>query len=271
MLNPDKTIFKDMRNINLKRGLFVELVLENAVSFKKSVDAISVLIDEAEFDVGKEGLSLKATDPSQISMVDYSLDKKAFKEYKIEGETKLGIDLDFFGSVLNRAKVGDSLRMSLNEQKSKLLLSFVGSQKRVFEVPLIDINSSKSPSPKIEFDAEIKLNADVLKDGLKDAALISTHITLGVDAEKFFMKAHSSKGKVNIEALAKDSKSIYEIKSKREAEAMFPLDYLADIVKTSSAEGPVTVKLKNNAPVQVSYEIDKAKISYFLAPRIESE
>ncbi len=249
----------------------MELVLENAVSFKKSVDAISVLIDEAEFDVSENGLQLKATDPSQIAMVDFSLDKSAFKELKVNGETKLGIDLDFFSSVLNRAKATDSLRLSLNEQKSKLLVTFVGAQKRVFEVPLLDINSSKLPSPRIDFDAEIKLNADVLKDGLKDAALISTHITLGVDEEKFFMKAHSSKGRVQSEAFVKDGKSVLEIKAKKEAESMFPLDYLADMVKMSSSESPVTVKLKSNAPVQVSYEIDKAKISYFLAPRIESE
>ena len=48
----------------------MKLVLDNAVEFKKAIDAISVLIDEAEFIVSKEGLKLKATDPSQVSMID---------------------------------------------------------------------------------------------------------------------------------------------------------------------------------------------------------
>lgn len=249
----------------------MELLIENAVSFKRSVDAISVLIDEAEFLVSEHGLVLKATDPSQIAMVDFVLEKSAFKELKVEGETKLGIDLDFFGSILSRAKTNDSLKLYLNENKSKLLVAFLGDSKRVFELSLIDINSSRLPSPKIDFDAEIKMNSSVLKDGLKDAALVSTHITFGVDEEKFFMKAHSSKGTVNNEVLLKDNKSIYNIKSKTDAQSMFPLDYLSDIIKGSSADSPVTVKLKSNAPIQVSYEIDKAKINYFLAPRIESE
>lgn len=249
----------------------MELVLENALILKKSVDAISVLIDEAEFDVNENGLLLKATDPSQIAMVDFGMEKKSFKEFKLKEPARLGVDLDFFASVLSRAKAADSLRLALNETSSKLLVHFLGSSKRVFEVPLIDINSSKLPSPKIDFDAEIKILADVLKEGLKDAGLVSTHITLGVDEEKFFLKAHSSKGKLNHEVFANDSKSIIEMKAKKEATSMFPLDYLSDMVKGAASDSPITVKLKSSAPVQISYEIDKAKINYFLAPRIESE
>ena len=49
----------------------MELIIEKADVLKRSIDAIAVLIDEAEFEVSEKGLSLKATDPSQISMVDF--------------------------------------------------------------------------------------------------------------------------------------------------------------------------------------------------------
>jgi len=249
----------------------MELLIENAVSFQKSIEAISVLVDEAEFDLNEDGLLLKATDPSQIAMIDFELAKKDFKEFKVEPGTKLAVDLDFLGSVLNRAKASDSLKITLNETKSKLMVHFLGKTKRVFEIPLIDITSSKLPNPKIDFDAEIKLKAEALKDGLKDAALVSTHITLGVDAEKFFLKANSSKGTLNNEISTKEKKFNVEIKAKSEAKSMFPLDYLSDMLKAASNDTEITVKLKSNAPIQISYIIDKAKINYFLAPRIESE
>ena len=67
----------------------MELIIKDAAIFKKSMEAISVLIDEAELIVTMEGLELKATDPSQISMVDFSMPKKSFEKFDVE-ETRLG-------------------------------------------------------------------------------------------------------------------------------------------------------------------------------------
>ena len=41
----------------------MELVFEDASLFKKYVDGIAALVDEAEFLIDETGLSLKATDP----------------------------------------------------------------------------------------------------------------------------------------------------------------------------------------------------------------
>jgi proliferating cell nuclear antigen len=114
------------------------------------------------------------------------------------------------------------------------------------------------------------MRADVLQDGFKDAALISTHITLGIDAEKFFMQATSSKGAMNNETTKKDS-ALMELDAKEEAKSMFPLDYLSDMLKVASSETEVTLNLKSDAPVKISYAIGDAQITYFLAPRIESD
>ena len=85
----------------------ISLVLDNAAEFKRCIDAIAVLIDEAEFVVDENGLSLKATDPSQISMVDFSLPKTAFKSFKADGVAKIGLDLDYLAQVMARSKSSD--------------------------------------------------------------------------------------------------------------------------------------------------------------------
>ena len=167
----------------------MELVLEKADSFKKCIDAIAVLIDEAEFILSEKGLELKATDPSQISMVDFKLDKKAFKKFDAKENTRLGLDLDYLSQVLSRAKPTEDIEIVLDEKGTSLLITFRGDSTRSFKVPLIDISASDIPNPKVDFDAEMVLKADFLQDALKDAALISNHISLSVDASKFFVKA----------------------------------------------------------------------------------
>jgi len=247
----------------------MKLVFDNAVEFKKAIDSVSVLIDEAELIVSKEGLRLKATDPSQISMIDFKMPKEAFSEYKIESETKIGLDLDYLSQVLNRCKAGEQLIIELNEKDSRLKVEFKGGSTRNFSVPLIDISSSDLPTPKVEFDAIVKANASLIQDGLKDSSLVSTHVTLGVTSKNFFIKAGSSKGET-INEITKEDKNLKELNAKKECYAMFPLDYLQDMIKSASSDTEVKLSLKSNAPVKISYSIGKATIEYFLAPRIES-
>jgi proliferating cell nuclear antigen len=247
----------------------MELVLKNADVFKKSMEAIAVLIDEAELVVSSNGLELKATDPSQISMVDFSLPKKAFSKFD-SPETRLGLDLDYLNQVLSRASASDELVLALDEKKAFLSVTFKNDAERSFQVPLIDISSSEVPNPKIEFDAELVVSAGFLQSALKDAALISSHVLLGVNEEKFFIKANSSKGNLN-EELKQNKSTLPEFRVKKECKSMFPLDYLQDMLKVASSDTKVNLFLKANAPVKVAYSISDASINYFLAPRIESQ
>jgi len=249
------------------RGM--KLVLEKAGDFQKCISAISVLIDEAEFVVDNEAVALKATDPSQISMIDFLLPKKAFKEFDAEDKIKLGMDLDYLNQIMSRAKADDLLSLELNEDKSRLVIGFKGSSSRKFQAPLIDISAAELPNPKIEFDATVKLKAAILQDALKDAALISTHVSLGVDNDRFFVKASSSKGTVDNETAKGDG--IVELNASKACASMFPLDYLQDMLKAPASDNEVVVKLKDDAPVEISYSIGDASLTYFLAPRIESE
>ena len=247
----------------------MKLVLEKAGMFQKSIEAIAVLIDEAEFLIDENGLTLKATDPSQISMVDYVLEKKAFKEFDAGEKTKLGLDLDYLKQIMSRAKSDDELTLELDESQTRLNVSFKGTSSRKFNLPLIDISSAELPNPKIEFDAEVKLLASVLQDALKDASLVSSHVSIGVQEDKFVVKADSSKGNMD-SVTEKDKKNLLELDAKQNAMSMFPLDYLQDMLKTAQSSTEIEVKLKGSAPIQIAYDIGDARITYFLAPRIES-
>lgn len=247
----------------------MELVLKNADVFKKSMEAIAVLIDEAELVVSQNGLELKATDPSQISMVDFSLPKKAFTKFEAV-DTRLGLDLDYLNQVLSRASSSDELVLGLDEKKAFLTVTFKGSAERSFQVPLIDISTSEVPNPRIEFEAELIISAGFLQSAFKDAALISSHVTLGCNEEKFFVKASSSKGNLN-EDVKQNKDTLPELRVKRECKSMFPLDYLQDMLKVATSDTKVNLFIKSSAPVRVSYPIGEASISYFLAPRIETQ
>ena len=248
----------------------MELLFADASVFKKLVDGIATLVSEAEFLVDEKGLSLKPTDPSQISLVDFTLPKKAFKKFEISGNSKIGVDLNYLNQVMSRAKASDSLKLSASKDSSSLSVVFQGSAQRSFSIPLIDISQADLPVPKIDFDAIVRLKAGVLQDSFKDAALVSSHVLLAVENDSLKVKATSSKG--NLENVyASKGESIISLKAQQEASAMFPLEYLSGMVKAASSDTEITLNLKSSAPAELSYSVGEGTLRYFLAPRIESE
>lgn len=248
----------------------VTLELEKATDFKRIIEALAALITEAEFIVDENGLTLKATDPSQISMVDFSLPKSAFKNFDAKEKAKIGLDLTQMKEIMARSKASDSIALSLGEEKPILTITFKGNSTRNFSIPLLDVSAGDMPTPKIEFDAEVKLRAEVLLDAIKDASLISSHITLGVTASSFIARASSTKGTIDNET-TKEEKSLLDLKANSECSSMFPIDYLQNMLKGCAADTELTLFLKSDAPIKMSYKVSGAELTYFLAPRIESQ
>ncbi len=248
----------------------MKLVMDNAADFKKCIEAIAVLIDEAEFIANENGLFLKATDPSQIAMVDFELPKSSFREFNVSNELTIGLDMDYFKKILGRAKTDDLLELELEEGATTLNVIFKGRSKRKFQIPLIDISKGQLPNPKIEFEASIKMHAAVLQEALKDAELIASHVTLGANENCFYVSASGSKGTMHNET-SKDEPDILDFNVSAPCKAMFPLDYLKDMLKPPRKEDVITVHLRTDAPVKIDYIISDARVSYYLAPRIETE
>jgi len=247
-----------------------ELKIDDAKLFKDSVDAIATLIDESEFDINENGVFLRAMDPSQIAMVDFKLPKQSFEKYEVPEQIKIGLNLDDLSKIMSRVRAGENLTLKLNDSGSRLELIFKGNSVRKFNLPLLDIGSSSPKTPSIEFDAKVKLNGNVIKEGLKDASLVSSHVVLNATEKGFDIKAHGDKGDVVIETL-KGQEILLEHTVNNEAKAMFPLEYLNDLLKATDAASIVEINLGTDKPLKLQYEIGEATITYYLAPRIETE
>lgn len=246
-----------------------EAVLSDATMFKRCIDAISTLIDEGEFIANEEGLMLRAMDPSQIAMVDFKLPKSTFEKFS-SNTNKIGLNIDDLSILMGRVRAGEKLEMKLDEEKARLVLIFKGHSTRKFSIPLLDLGGGIPNEPKLEFESVVKLNGAFFKEALKDTQLVSSHVVLHAKPDVFVIKAQGDKGDVEIET-KKDSKQIIEYKVESESRAMFPLDYLNDLLKSVDSSTNVTLSLSTNKPLKMDYKIGEAKITYYLAPRIEEE
>lgn len=247
----------------------MELVLGDARFFKSCVDAIVSLVDEGVFQVSSDGLRLRTMDPSQIAMVDFVLPKGAFSKFSSDGDANVGLNLVDLSKVLARARSDETLTLSSDEKDNKLLLEFKGATKRAFKLPLLDLGATQPREPKIVFDAEIQLRGGAFKDMLRDAGLLSAHVVLEASDSELVVEAKGDAGEVRVEARKADG-GLANISAKGKSRAMYPYEYLENMTKTCPDDALLSLWLKVDAPVKIAYDLGKAKLAYYLAPRVEN-
>lgn len=243
----------------------MKLVLSDTKLFKQSIDAMVDLIKDTEFVINEYGISLKAIDAGQIAMVIYNLPREAFETFETDGTRKIGVNLPSLSSIMKRARTNDKLILELTDNK-RLKITFAGENTRSFSINLLDISSSELPNPDINYDAVIKMSANALLDGVKDANLFATYLTFKATKKYLEISAKGPQGEIDNQT-EYDSPLIKETEVKGDAAAMYSIEYLQHLLKGASQDADVEFHLKTNSPLKLRYNIGVAAIQFFLAPR----
>lgn len=71
-----------------------EARLVNSAVFKKVLDAIKDLLNEASFDCSESGIQLQAMDNSHVSLVSLNLKSDGFDKYRCDRNLTMGMNLE---------------------------------------------------------------------------------------------------------------------------------------------------------------------------------
>ncbi len=246
----------------------MKAVLADPRILKSSIDAISNMIDEASIVVSQEGIALRAMDPAHVALVDFKMEKEAFEEYTIEETLTLGIDLDRLNTILKRAGSSDRITLTPGGAGDALRITLSNSATRNFELPLIDVGEEELRVPELEFSARVEIDPKVLSESIKDAEIVSDHVTLRVDGEAFYISARGDLG--NVEVRVEKDRTL-SFSCEEPCRSMFSIEYLKDMVKAGDIASTVRINLGNDIPVKLDFLAPGVSLSFLLAPRIESE
>jgi len=233
---------------------------------KEVVNVVSTLVDEAKFSMNNDGLSLKAVDPAHVAMVDLSLQKDAFDEFKAD-ESEIGIDIDKLGQFLRLAKAGDAVDLKHDEEKNRLNIVAGDLTRRM---SLIDTTGMSDPKvPSLNLPATVTVRADDLMQGIRASETVSDHIALTASEDGFEMTCEGDMDQVHWKKAKKDLEAL---EAPGKVRSLFPLEYFSNMLKAVTPGSSVTMHLGNDYPVRMEFKIagGKGDVRYLLAPRIES-
>jgi len=249
-----------------------KLKVADAKQLRDMITSISILVDEATFKLDAEGIKLRAMDPSRVAMIDFEWSKTVFEEYACTEPTKMCINITELLKLLKRANRGETLELSTDEKTGKLQITIAGKYTRNFTMPTLEASEEEVPTPKITFNAKIKATTEGLSQAIEDAQLVSDHVKIEVDPEKLVFNASGDLMGATI-TLQKGSDTLLELDAREPQKATFSLSYLTEIIKAASATSDIaTLEFSSDMPIKLDFQqAREGKLTFFLAPRIESE
>ena len=246
--------------------------MADAKLLKDMMGAISILVDEATFDLTPEGIKLRAMDPSRVAMVDFEWPKAVFDEYLCDENMKMCINISEMLKLLRRTGKDESVELSLDDKTGKLKIAIKGTYSRTFNMPTLEAMDEEVPTPKVTFNVSAKTTTQGLREAIEDASLVSDHVRIEANDDKITMNASGDIMGANIE-FTKGDDVLLEMTAKEASKATFSLSYLSEIVKASVPTSEIVmIEFSTDMPIKLDFQQEKdGKLKFFLAPRIEVE
>ncbi len=251
---------------------------------RECIESITAIVDEGKLKIAEDGFKLRAVDPANVAMVSFELQTDAFDEFRFvakepgaeseteattesRAETEIGID---FVKLLSILGIGgrEEVELELDEHAQKL---FTRMGSLAYTISLLDPSSlRKEPKvPELEFPVQVIIETEEFRRTIRAAEKIGDHIVLGVDGEVFYMEAEGEMDKLRL-GLRKEQ--LIHL-TPGTLHSLYSLDYISAMSKGMSHAENITLNLGKDYPLQIEFEVaeGKGKVSYLLAPRIESE
>ena len=254
--------------------------VNDAVSFKRLIDAVKEVVTEVLFDCSEEGIEMQAMDSSHVALVFFHLDaKKAFSHYNCKERTSIGVNIIALQKVMKLCNNDDILTLRRNKGEDKINFLFEarkGSKISQTSLSLLDIDEEKLGIPDAQYKTYIKMSSQELFKICKDFKELSDTVIISSDkmGVKFAFNGDISSGDVTLvpdTSMDDDTQPPISINVIEPTSASFATKYLMHFSKGSTLAPVAEISLSDELPLMIEYKFPEGFLKYFMAPKINDE
>lgn len=236
---------------------------------RELVEVVSTLVTEVKLVVSKDGVEVKAVDPSHVAMLVLKLEGNVFEEFTGE-PTQIGVDMEKLKDVLRLSKPGEVIDLQYDGGKSRLVVK-VGKVTR--HMAVIDPAGMAEPKvPNVNPPTLAVVRMDEIRQGIRGSESVSDHVTIQVDPDRFAMFSEGETDRVDL-GLVKDGPGLSRLEAKESVKSMYPLDFFSAMMKSITTAEEVTLHVGNEYPLKIEFSVAAGRGSgrFLLAPRVEED
>jgi len=246
---------------------------------KKITEAMKDLVTQANFDCSSSGISLQAMDNSHVALVALLLRSDGFEHFRADRTLALGIKLESMSKILKCSGNDDVITLKAEDSADTLTFMFESpNQDRIsdFELKLMQIDSEHLGIPEQDYTATVKMPASEFQRITRDLQIVGDTVKIAVskDGVKFSVTGDLGSGNTTLRQSSNVDKpdEAVMIDIQEAVNQSFALGYLSQFTKATPLASTVTLKLHDESPLVVEYDVgDMGYIRYYLAPKIDEE
>ncbi|MEM0100068.1 MAG: DNA polymerase sliding clamp [Desulfurococcaceae archaeon] len=239
-------------------------VLPEAKLFRDIIDTIGNIADEVSLVLTSEGLTIKALDVDQTSLIDVQLPKDMFLEYELQEALNIGVSINNLKKVLKHLKKGENLAIEPEGDYVKFVIGAGGVVSRMFKFRNLDVPIPELPDLNLNFTATAKILAQSVKKVVEDIEAIGGSTQITVTADAIIFKSVGA-GKLEVK-FPQGSLALISLEVQEQAESVYDTSKLANILGVAKVSDIVTLQLASKMPLKAEFSIGPGKIMYLLAP-----
>jgi len=254
-----------------------EAKLVQGSMWKKILEAIKDLLNEAIFDCGSTGITLQAMDSSHVSLVSLSMSSEGFDTYRCDRNISMGIPLPSLCKIMKCSGNDDIITMKASDEPDNVQLVFESpNQEKVsdYEMKLVDLDTEHLGIPDTEYSCIVKMPSGEFQRICRDLSQLGDSVVIACTKEgvKFSASGELGTGNIKLSQNANTDKEEDAVTvDMNEAVCLtFALRYLNFFTKATPLSSKVTLSMSAGVPLVVEYEIENLGfLRYYLAPKIE--
>lgn len=238
-------------------------------TLRELVEVVSTLVSEVKLSVSKDGVEVKAVDPSHVAMLVLKLEGGVFEEFTGE-PTQIGVDVEKLKDVLRLSRPGETIDLQYDGGKSRLVVK-VGKVTR--HMAVIDPAGMAEPKvPNVNPPTLAIVRMEEIRQGIRGSESVSDHVTIQVEPERFAMFSEGETDRVDL-GLAKGGPGLSQLEAKESVKSMYPLDFFSAMMKSITTAEEVTLHVGNEYPLKIEFAVAGGKGAgrFLLAPRVEED
>ncbi|KAI6656134.1 hypothetical protein LOD99_1467 [Oopsacas minuta] len=256
-----------------------EARLLNGSLWKKIIESIKDVVEDANWECSGSGISLQGMDSSHVALVSLHLKSDAFDPYRCDRNISLGLSSTNLSKILKCSSNDDSVIIRTSEASDNVSFIFESSNSEKvsqFDLKLMNIDSEHLGIPDMEYDSIVKMPSNEFQRICRDLSLLgeSVQIACTKDGVQFTSSGSIGSGKISLRPniTAENLDDTVNIELNEAVLLTFALRYLNFFTKATSLAPRVILSFKTEHPLVVEYQIqDIGYLKFYLAPKIEDD
>eukprot|EP00744_Colponema_vietnamica_P002833 GILI01004414.1.p1 GENE.GILI01004414.1~~GILI01004414.1.p1 ORF type:complete len:324 (-),score=119.31 GILI01004414.1:222-1145(-) len=163
-----------------------EASVSQASIWKKVIDTMKDLVNEANFDCSPAGVTIQAMDSSHVALVHLLLHFDGFRKYQCERSNLMGINMGALSKVLKIVDNNDQLTLRHEDDSDILVISTMNtdtSKLCEYQLKLMDIESESLGIPEMEYRNKVSLPSGEFAKICRDMGVFGDTVTVSVDKQ----------------------------------------------------------------------------------------